>query len=167
MTDKIAIMNRARKKYRLEHETRVREQAIASFEQYRNDPLFVAGIMLYWAEGKTTDREPYNLELSNSDPNLLKLYYGFLRRYFNINNSLLKVRLFLYPDLDEEKIKSFWSNLLDIPLNQFIKSYIANSRSSVTKNKLSYGTCSIYIANKDLRIIMGIWIDRMSNAMRG
>ena len=71
MIDKVAIMNQAREKYRLEHEVETKEQAKLSFEQYRNDPLFVAGIMLYWAEGtrlsKNSSNRKYQLALTNSD----------------------------------------------------------------------------------------------------
>ena len=156
--NKVAIMNKARKRYRIEHDLEIRRQAELSFEKYKDQPLFIAGIMLYWAEGKTTSKEIYNLELNNSDPKLLQVYCNFLRTYFKVDNSLFKARLFLYPDLNEADIKLFWSELLNIPQNQFIKSYISDSRSSVTKNKLIYGTCSVFIAKKDLRSIMSVWI---------
>jgi len=101
--DKIAIMNKARKKYRLDHEEEVIRQAEISFEQYKDDALFIAGIMLYWAEGKTTQKETCNLELNNSDPKLLKLYCRFLREYLNVDDPKFRARLFLYPDLSEDK----------------------------------------------------------------
>ena len=158
--DNIAIMNKARENYRLEYEIQLKRQAALSFEQYKNDLLFVAGIMLYWAEGKTTKNEVYNLELNNSNPNLLKLYCNFLRKYLNIKDSLFRVRLFLYPDLDERKVKLFWSKLLNFPLSQFIKSYICKIRSTITKNKLQYGTCSVYIGSRVLRLTMEVWIQK-------
>ncbi len=161
--DKIAIMNKARAKYRLEHEEEIKRQAMSLFEQYKNDPLFIAGIMLYWAEGKATQRDPWSLELSNANPELLKLYRRFLTQYLKVDNAKLRARLFLYPDLDESDNKVFWSNLLDVPLAQFNKSYIGNSRSSVTKHKLAHGdVCSLYIARKDLRMIISIWIDQFA-----
>jgi hypothetical protein len=165
--DKVSIMNKARAKYRLEHDKRIKEEAEASFDKHKDEPLFVAGIMLYWAEGKMTQKEIYNLELNNSDPELLKIYRLFLHKYLNIEDSLLRVRLFLYPDLDEDKTKIFWARSLNIPLEQFTKSYVSDSRSSVTKNKLMYGTCSLYVTRKDLRLTMAIWIERFIERMRG
>ena len=158
--DKVTIMNSAREHYRLEHEAELKKQAQILFDKYKNDPLFIAGIMLYWAEGKTTQKETCQLELNNSDPNLLKLYCLFLRKYLNITESMFRVRLFLYPDLNEVIVKLFWAKALNVPLNQFIKSYIRNSHSSVTKNKLTYGTCSLYITKKDLRLTMATWIEQ-------
>ena len=119
--------------------------------------------MLYWAEGKTAHSDIYNLELNNSDPELLKMYRRFINKYLNIENNRLRARLFLYPDLDENRIKLYWSKLLAIPINQFIKSYIGNSRSYVTINKLPYGTCSLYITSKDLRLTVETWIKKFIN----
>ncbi|MBL7068311.1 MAG: hypothetical protein ISS34_00415 [Candidatus Omnitrophica bacterium] len=163
MIDKVAIMNEARERYRLEHEKEIKREAGVSFRRYKNEPLFIAGVTLYWGEGKTTRRDVWNLELNNTDPNLLKLYCSFLRKYLKVDDSLFRVRLFLYTDLNEEKCKSFWSELLGISLSQFIKSYISESRSSVTKNRLPYGTCSVYISSKDLRTTMAIWIEQLVN----
>ena len=160
--DKIAIMNEAREEKRLQRDAEVKRKAEICFAHYKKEPLFTAGIMLYWAEGKTTQRAACTLELNNSDPKLLKLYCSFIRRYLDVDDAQLRGRLFLYPDLDERKTKLFWSDLLNIPLNQFIKSYISNSRSSVTKNKLRYGTCSVYINNKHLRIAMATWIEQFA-----
>ena len=158
--DKVAIMNKARAKYRVEHESEVIKQAQISFDKYKNETLFIAGIMLYWAEGKTTQKHIYNLELNNSDPKLLEVYCKFLRKYLNVADSVMRDRLFIYPDLNESKVKLFWSKLLNISSGQFIKSYISDSRSSVTKNKLRYGTCSLYVSSKDLRLIMSTWIEQ-------
>jgi hypothetical protein len=156
--DKVIIMNKARLKYRAEHEVEVKEQAKEFFEKYKNDSLFTAGIMLYWAEGKKSQKDTCTLELNNSDPALLKLYYQFLCKYLKVKTEMIRIRLFLYPDIDENKVKLFWSELLNIPLNQFIKSYVSVSRSFVTRNKLKYGTCSLYVPSKDLRLIMAVWI---------
>jgi len=158
--DKIALMNEAREEKRLQRNAEVKRKAEIHFQHYKTEPLFIAGIMLYWAEGKTTERAPCTLELNNSDPKLLEIYCHFLRNYLKISQLQLRARLFLYPDLNEDKIKIFWSELLDIPLSQFIKSYISESRSSVTKSKLQYGTCSVYINSKDLRITIAVWIEQ-------
>jgi len=76
--DKIALMNKARAKYREEHETQFKKRAEMLFEKHKKEPLFIAGVMLYWAEGKTALSETCNLELNNSDPALLETYCNFL-----------------------------------------------------------------------------------------
>jgi hypothetical protein len=57
-------------KRRLEIE-RIRSDARRSVRQLRHDPLWVAGVTMYWAEGaKTTPR----LGMVNTDPRALKLF---------------------------------------------------------------------------------------------
>jgi hypothetical protein len=166
--NKILLMNEARKRYRFEHEEEVKEQAIASFENYRNEPLFIAGVMLYWAEGtRIANYRKYQLALTNSEPKLLQVYSNFLRTYFKDIESDLRVGLYIYEDIDESAAKAFWSTQLKIPLNQFIKTQVLPSRSVLTKTKLPYGTCNLYVNSKDYLKTMQIWIDRMSDSMRG
>jgi len=157
--DKIAVMNVARENKRQKRLLILNQKAERYFYKHENSPLFIAGIMLYWAEGKSTKREIYNLELNNSNPKLLHLYCKFLRRHMHIENKKFRARLFLYPDLNETKIRNFWSHLLKIPETQFVKSYISHGRSSLTSNKLLFGTCSVYISGGDLRSMMATWIE--------
>ena len=166
--NKVAIMNKARENYRIAHDIGVKDQAEMSYEQYKDDPLFVAGVMLYWAEGtRLPSYKKYQLSLANSDPELLKVYCNFLRNFFGDVETSLRVALYIYQDIDESEAKLFWSTQLKIPLNQFIKTQVLPSRSVLTKTKLPYGTCSVYISSKDFCWTMQIWIERMSKAMRG
>ncbi|MBL7084519.1 MAG: hypothetical protein ISS43_00215 [Candidatus Omnitrophica bacterium] len=171
MIDKVAIMNKTREKYRLAHDAEVKRQAKISFEQYKNDPLFVAGVMLYWGEGtriiKQREYRKYQLAFTNSEPEMLEVYCNFLRRYFAKMESDLRVALFIYQDIDESDVKLFWSNRLKIPLNQFIKTQMLPSRSVLTKSKLPYGVCCVYLSGKDYCYTMQVWIDNISSVMRG
>ncbi|MEW6008681.1 MAG: hypothetical protein AB1629_03515 [Candidatus Omnitrophota bacterium] len=165
--DKVAIMNEARANYRFEREAKNTEEAKLSFEKYKNDPLFVAGVMLYWAEGtRLAKYRKYQLTITNSDPELLEIYCNFVRRYFTDVDSVFRAALYIYKDIDESKAKFFWSSRLKIPLNQFIKTQILPSRSLLTKTKLTYGTCCVYINSKDYLFTMQVWIESVSNIMR-
>ena len=164
--NKILVMNEARRKHRLEHEVIVHKRALETFDLYKNDPLFIAGIMLYWAEGRNNPTRKWLLELTNSNPKLLKVYCNFLQKYFNPDRKDVKARLFLYPDLNEVKTKAFWSKTLGISQSQFIKSQFLKSRSRLAKNKLAHGICCVYIHSKDKRITMDTWIESFAN-MRG
>ncbi len=160
-------MNKARAKYRIEHDIEIKEQAEKSFEQYKNDPLFVAGIMLYWAEGtRLAKYRKYQLALTNSEPELMEVYCNFLRRYFGNIESMLRAALYIYQDINECDAKLFWSTCLKIPLNQFIKTQVLPSRSILTKTKLRYGICCVYLNSKDYSCTMQVWIDKMSVWMR-
>jgi hypothetical protein len=166
MIDKVSIMNKARLRYRQERCKQVVQRAIESFEQHKKEPLFIIGVSLYWAEGKTSRLSSSQVELSNSDPQLLRLFCAFLRRYIEPNNSVLRARLFLYPDLNEDKMKLFWSRNLGIPRKNFIRSHHFNTHPRITKKKSPYGTCSVYINNSDARLIIDKWIESIGDMRR-
>ncbi|MFH0763991.1 MAG: hypothetical protein V1927_03205 [Candidatus Omnitrophota bacterium] len=169
--DKIAVMNEARARYRLRHDIEIKHQAETLFKRYKDEPLFVAGIMLYWAEGTrlpaiATNRK-YQLALTNSNPELVELYCKFLRRYFGNVEPNIRGALFIYSDIDDSGAKSFWSSRLKISLSQFIKTQILPSRRMPGKKKLPYGICCVYLNSKDYCYIMESWINNISNYMRG
>src|ERR1039458_8389264 len=50
-TRRIVLMNEARKKKYLERKSDIESEATIEFEKYKNNPLFIAGLMLYSGEG--------------------------------------------------------------------------------------------------------------------
>jgi len=69
----------------------------------------------------------------------------WLNKIFKIKPQQLTARLNIYPQQNEKKIKIFWSNLTDIPLKNFGKSYIKPNNKHYRKNILYHGTIRIEI----------------------
>ena len=59
------------------------------------EPLYVAGCMLYWAEG---DKTRNSVRLSNSDPDLIALFGRFLRECFGVPEESFRVNCYLFAD---------------------------------------------------------------------
>lgn len=133
-----------------------REEAIKEFPVYRDNPLFVAGLMLYWGEG---DKKLSNsvVRLSNSDPELIKIYYRFLTRILNVPVEKTTAHLILYPDLVDSVQKNFWSKISTIPLTQFRASTTIKGKQP--KHRLSYGICIIQVSSRELKEKMIKWIE--------
>ncbi len=115
---------------------------------------FLAGLYLYWGEG--TKAAKGTVAVTNTDPDTLKFFVRWLN-LFKINKKNLKVVLHLYVDMDVEKEMQFWSNYLRIPVTQFRKPYIKESRFSELsyKNGFGHGTCSVLYLDMELyRYIM-------------
>lgn len=106
------------------------------------------GLMLYWGEGDKTGN--YFVALTNTDKNILKYFASWLRKYFSVDEKRLKCRLYIWANLDEGKIKEFWSKELKIPLSQFTKSYISKSKPNIRKKRHEYGVCRISYGSKDI-----------------
>jgi len=97
MVDKIAIMNRARLAKRRNRDISVKEKARDLFNEYKEQPLFLSGVTLYWAEGykrpilKNGKIKTYHsVRLSNSDPELVKVF--MLKEFDDIKPVLDSIR---------------------------------------------------------------------------
>lgn len=140
------------------------KEAFVTYNKFKNDPLFSFGLGLYWGEG---DKKSGNsVAVTNTDPNMLRVIASFFRKYFSVDESKLRVRLFVYKDIDVSSAKKFWSELLQVPQNQFIKIQVLESKAKLTKTKSKYGICSLYCSNTEFHIKIMEWIRLLSLDMR-
>lgn len=107
-----------------------------SFETYR-----LLGAALYWGEGSKTS----HFAVSNSDPHLILFMVKWFERIFKVPSYQLKASLNIYPQQNEGRIKEFWSQLTNIPIENFGKSYIKPANKGYKKNNLYYGTIRIVV----------------------
>jgi len=110
--------------------------------------LFLAA--LYWAEGSKKD-----FGLSNTDPELIRLFITGLRDAFAITNDRLRISVRIYEDLDREACLTFWSKIVGIEKERFVN---VNVLSGGKKGKLLYGMCRVRVSKGAplLKEIVGI-----------
>ena len=158
-------MNRARLQKRIARDNSVAKEAADLFEKYKSDPVFLSGIILYWAEGTRLSKNyrKYQLAFTNADPKLVGFYCNFLQKYFkNIGKKDWRAELFLYRDIREKEAIAHWSGVLGIPRKQFIKTQVLESRGTQNR-KLQFGTCCVYVNSKDACFTMQKWIETIGN----
>jgi hypothetical protein len=113
--------------------------------------------MLFWAEG---DKHRNGVRISNSDPDLLRLFVAFLRRCFDADPARIAVTCYLFADhLEQQReVEDYWLQTLDLPRSCIRKS-IVNVYSKYSqkkrKNKLPYGTCKV--AYCDTAVVQSIY----------
>ena len=90
---------------------------------------------LYWAEGSKSD-----FGLSNTDPELIRLYVNGLREVFGVSDERLRFSVRIYEDLDADSCVSFWSDIVKIPKDKFV---IGNFLPGKKKGKLEHGMCRV------------------------
>ena len=123
----------------------------------RGEALHAAGCMLFWAEGS---RKRDAVILSNSDPELVKVFVGFLRRYFDVPDEKFRVWCNLFADHVERQyeVEQFWLDTLELP-RACLKTSTVNRYSPHTKkkrtNRLPYGTCRVSV--HDVRIAQHLY----------
>ena len=118
--------------------------------KFLKDPLFIAGISLYWAEGYKKGWNKSNwksIDFTNSDPDMIKLMMNFFKKFLKINKNDIKIQITGHENGDIGKYINFWQNLTGVPRNNFFKPFLRTSKSSKkkTKSKLEYGTIHLRI----------------------
>ena len=87
----------------------------------------------------------------------LKVFVTWLREVFEIDESRLRAALYLHEGLDIEQATAFWSDLLDIPTDQFTKPYRAVPDPSIRSAKHTRGCPSVrYSSSELLRRVMAM-----------
>ena len=124
----------------------------------RADSLYIAGVMLYWAEGDKSSRNA--ARISNSDPEVLKLFMRFLRECLDVADEQISVTCHLFADhLDRQRaIEQFWLDALELPRTRLCKSIVnVYSKYSQKKrqNKLPYGTTRVTVHSP--RVVQSIF----------
>ena len=116
--------------------------------------FLVAGVALYAGEGTKRDGA---LRFANRDPRMIFFYCCWLRRFFEIDESRLRVRLYLHEGLDLAASVSYWSALTAIPASQFGKPYRAVADPSIRHAKHVHGCVGVsYSCSVTHRSVMGL-----------
>ncbi len=134
-----------------------RQKIIAEnqFKKFVKDKLFIAGLMIYWGEGDSK-LENGMIRVANTDPLMIKLFYKFLQKYLPKISHKAKIYLILYPDLDDNKCKNYWSKEVGLSLNKFMgSSYI---QGKCPTKRLSYGVGNITISSRLYKEQIIAWI---------
>jgi len=126
-----------------------------------NEEAFkIAGAILYWAEGS----KRCNTAISNSDPRIVKFMVAWWSKFFGIKPPNLKAYLHIHYGNDEKKIKKFWSDLTNIPLENFGKSFIKPKGTGHRTNILPNGVIRVGVKGKgvvNLRHRILAWIEKI------
>jgi hypothetical protein len=118
----------------------------------RCNPGYVAGCMLYWAEGA---RARNALRFTNSDPEMIRFFVRFVREAFGVRPEKITVTCNLFADHEERQreIEQFWLVLVGLP-PQCLRTSVVNRYSRYSKkkrkNKLPYGTCRICVHSTEI-----------------
>lgn len=118
---------------------------VQNVKQYFNDPFFVAGIILYEAEGSKSSSNGF----SNSDFRLVQVFIKFLEKYVQVDRlENLIYRLYIHETRKDDlaKITNFWSKKMGIKNSQIRISWKHNI---VTKRRLNPD----YLGQMEVRVI--------------
>lgn len=155
---RLYITLRQKNGYRLAKQNQAKKEKITEeiisiaqkeFKIINRDSFFIAGLMLYWAEGDKSD-ESEAVKFSNSDPAMVIFMMKWFKLICSVPAKKFRICLHIHKLHCRKNIENYWSGLLKIPLNQFYKTQIKPTSLRHRRNKLYNGTCAVSISSKNL-----------------
>ena len=133
---------------------RLRVEGIERVGTLTEREFLMAGLGLYAGDGAKTGGI---VKFANSDPAMISFFCAWLRTFFPIDETRMRVRVYLHDDLPLAPAHTFWSEATGIPESQFHEAYRARSRPTPRTNRHVNGCCHvIYSSTPILREILGM-----------
>jgi len=118
-----------------------------------DEAFFAAGVALYAGEGSKNDG---SVGFANTDPTMIAFFCNWLRHFFDVDESRMRGSIYLHEGLDIDAAQNHWSEVMEIPAEQFRKPYRAVPDSSIRSRKHEFGCGYVtYSCSKTHRQIMG------------
>jgi hypothetical protein len=123
----------------------------------RQDPLHLAGCMLYWAEGSKSRN---CATLCNSDVRMLQFFRRFLVEAMAAHPQeiVISINVYLGNGLELEEIEAYWLEALDLSpscTRKHMVNHFPTSSSGKKTNRLPYGVCRLTV--HDTRLVQHIF----------
>ena len=152
---RLKLFNKARVSERAIRYKEIVRSAEIEFKHYKNNPLFVAGLMLYVGEGDTKHRSL--IRVANSNMDVHQIFIRFALEFLGVDKGKLKFWLLLYPDQNEAMSMKKWRKATGIPYSQFHKNQVIKGKSA--KHTLQYGVGNTIIGSTVLKYKLNRWIE--------
>lgn len=124
-------------KKREERDSALLENAKTEYLKYRENPLFHAGISLYWAEGSKRNNA---FCFVNSDAEMMILMLTWMEKFLNIRKEDVRARLYIHKPYAHEDCESYWSQATGIPRQNFRRT-IYKPTGLLVKKRPGYKGC--------------------------
>ncbi|MBI3261284.1 hypothetical protein HYZ64_02875 [Candidatus Berkelbacteria bacterium] len=151
-----ALANKIKRQKELEKIRSFSAREIEKLQPHDLKRLKDIGTIIYWAEGSKKNC----VDITNSDPNLIKVAMLWFRKVCRVPESKFKVSVFYHEGQNEKKMRKYWSEITGVSLEQFHKSIFKKEGTGHRKNILYMGTCKIRICDKNLLCKILTWIEQ-------
>ncbi len=137
---KAVLWHNHEKQKRLLRAEQEAQEVINRIDVHNPDVLDLALAMLYVGEG---NKKSPKTALGNSDPEILKFFLLSLKTNYGVDFRRIRCDLYLRADQNEQRIKKFWSQALNLPMENF--KYTHKDQRTISKKTFSdyKGVCTI------------------------
>ena len=118
-------------------EKKALEEAKKLLDKLTNKEKMLYISALYWGEGSKRD-----FGLSNTDPELIRVFIEGLREVFKIDEDRFRISIRIFEDMDKDKCLDFWSNIVGIAKDKFVNVDVLKGKKN---GKLEFGMCRVRV----------------------
>ena len=151
----------------------IRTAAALEARKFLTNPLFVAGVSLYWAEGHRRGAAGSRwkcVDFTNADPKIVAVMMRFFREICQVEEAHFRAQLIAHQNVQLDRAINFWSGVTKISRKQFIKTSIPIKKKKQQKgtltrfNILPMGT--LHVRVYDVRLFFRVigWIEGMQGS---
>lgn len=158
---RISLLNTSRGNQHKKMYAEAERSAVTEFKHYKNNPLFIAGVMIYATSGDKTSNGI--LRLTSARKDVHRVFIAFVLEYLGVPREKVRFWLMLTPDMEPEKSSRAWAKTIQIPLPQFHKYQV--SPNTPAKQTLRDGVGNTIIGGTVLKKKLMKWIELMSKEL--
>jgi len=128
-----------------------------SIIRHELNPYFIAGLMLFWAEGH---KRRNSVVFTNSDPDMMHFFVSFLKTFFKVKSNSIRLAIHWHKGngLSYPAISNFWLKKLKLRKDSLNKDWVdkRGKEPNLKTGKLPYGIASIAVHDtRTAKIIYG------------
>jgi len=140
------------------------------FAKVSDQEMFIAGLMLYAAEGDK--KSVSDIAFTNTDPILILFFARWIVRFLGFPKEKLRIQLHLHENMDVKVEELFWTHHLGLSKEQLWKSqvYPLRPNSFSYRDTARHGTCKLYVGSvpkkDEIRLSIRAFFDTYKVRMR-
>lgn len=131
-SDRIRLVTKARQAERTKRYVEAIRSAETEFRNYKNDPAFLSGVLLYKAVGDLS--HPSRIRFSTNNAQLHTIFIRFACNYLGVDKKTIKCWLLLHVNQSITVEERWWAKQLKLSPAQFGKSQRIESRTELLHN---------------------------------
>jgi hypothetical protein len=156
----------AKRKIRINKEQEIYKKSEKDLKNILSDPVWLSGIMLYWAEGsKIREHNPsVGLEFINSDPKMIQFFILWCRKVFNLSDDRFVFSVYIHDNArnNKKKVIEYWSRQTGFRRDFFKYIYFKKHKPLTKRKNIEenyYGTLKVRISKStDLNRVVKGWV---------
>lgn len=105
---------------RTEKQTTIINLAKSEIKNISQKEFWIAGALLYWAEGAKQNEHNISqrVSFSNSDPKMILLFDKWLKKFCDITPENIIYSIYIHETANTEKAREFWEGILKTKINR-------------------------------------------------